>query len=81
MRRTDAQPAGQPLDLVDAIWPERGTPLSGCLGRVAGYVPGFAALRAQCAQGITQQCPLLVTQAFYGLWLGQDVILQINDAG
>jgi len=76
-----AQPPRQPLDLVDAIWPERGTPLSGCLGRVTGYVPGFAALQAQCAQGITQQRPFLVTQALYGLWLGQDVILQIDDAG
>jgi len=51
------------------------------LGRVAGSVPGFIAFQAQCAQGLTQQRPFLVTQALYGLWLGQDVILQIDDAG
>jgi hypothetical protein len=79
---TGAEPASQPFDLVNTVGPERWAPRFSCrLGRVAGSVPGFTAFQAQCAQGLTQQRPFLVTQAFYRLWLGQDIILRINRVG
>jgi hypothetical protein len=78
MRGTYTEPAGQPLDLIDAIGAERWAPFSYRLGRVTDCVPGFAALPAQRAQGITQQRPFFVTQALYRLWLGQDLGLQIR---
>ena len=48
------------------------------LGGVTGCIPGFAALPAQCTQGIAQQRAFLVFQALYRLWLGQDFSLQIS---